>query len=83
MGRVAHIGPLRSWFSLHNWLEILLDLDVTGSKLLIFQARTAWRGLFFDGAIWLSTWRRYNAKTGPDGARVHLESSNLVFRHIF
>ena len=84
MGRVAHIGPLRSRFSMHNWLEILLDLDVTGSKMSIFHARTAWRGLFFDCAIyWGSLFSDRNAKTGPVGARIHVEGSNSVQKDIF
>ena len=37
MGRVAHIGPLRSWFFWHNWSKILVDLDGDGSKCVFFK----------------------------------------------
>ena len=42
------------------------------------------RCLFFTSAIFRgSIFSDRNAKMGPDGARVHLESSNLVCRYIF
>ena len=42
-------------------------------KMSIFLARTAWRGLFFDGAIYRgSLFSGRNAKTGPGGARNHV-----------
>ena len=53
-------------------------------KMCIFWARTAWRGLFFDGAIYRgSLFSVRNAKTGPVGARIHVEGSNSVQRDIF
>ena len=45
MGRVAHIGPLRSWFSSENWSEILVDLDGDGSKCVFFKR--AQRGVVY------------------------------------
>ena len=45
MGRVAHIGPLRSWFSPMNLSEILVDLDGDGSKCVFFKR--AQRGVVY------------------------------------
>ena len=45
MGRVAHIGPLRSWFSVHNWSQILDNLDGDGSKCVFFER--AQRGMVY------------------------------------
>ena len=45
MGRVAHIGPLRSWFFWLNWSEILVDLDGDGSKCVFFKR--AQRGVVY------------------------------------
>ena len=76
-------GPLRTAVLA---AELVLNFGIFGRNLVFWEIllrRTAWRGLFFDGAIWSSTVRRYDAKTGPDRATVHLESSNLVCRQIF
>ena len=45
MGRVAHIGPLRSWFPLNNWSEILAVLDETWAKCRFFER--AQRGVVY------------------------------------
>ena len=45
MGRVAHIGPLRSRFSPLNWSQILVDLDGDGSKCVFFDR--AQRGVVY------------------------------------
>ena len=45
MGRVAHIGPLRSRFSLMNWSEILAVLDETWAKCRFFER--AQRGVVY------------------------------------
>ena len=45
MGRVAHIGPLRSWFSPLNWSEILAVLDETWAKCRFFER--AQRGVVY------------------------------------
>ena len=45
MGRVAHIGPLRSRFPLNNWSEILAVLDETWAKCRFFER--AQRGVVY------------------------------------
>ena len=45
MGRVAHIGPLRSWFFWQNWSEILAVLDETWAKCRFFER--AQRGVVY------------------------------------
>ena len=45
MGRVAHIGPLRSRFSPLNWSEILAYLDGARGKCRFFER--AQRGVVY------------------------------------
>ena len=61
-------------------------------KTAVFTVFLEWRlfvimkmtQVFLCGAIcWGTLFSVRNAKTGPNRARVHLESSNFVYRHIF
>ena len=80
---VEHIRvPLICGCTDHIGLKCWNILTKLGEKVDFSIAESvAW--FVFDGAIWASAARQYNAKTGPDRARVHLESSNLVCRHGF